>query len=107
LVAANTQPFTLQFETSITMERQPKPSTGIKFTQTGLSLDKAFLSNLDYWEVDPAWDGDIFKSIAQAWRPLKRGKIPHELDLFYNTGVMPICVRLVQDDGAQFQINFN
>jgi DNA modification methylase len=107
LVAANTQPFTLQFETSITMERQPKPSTGIKFTQTGLSLDKAFLSNLDYWEVDPAWDGDVFKSIAQAWRPLKRGKIPHELDLFYNTGVMPICVRLVQDDGAQFQINFN
>lgn len=104
LVTARTEPFTLQFETRVIMERQPQHSSGITLTTTRLSLDKAFLPNLDYWEVDPAWNGILFKSAVQACRPLKKGSIPHELEMPSEPGKMPVCMRLVQDDGAQFQI---
>lgn len=36
---------------------------------------------LDYWEVDPAWDGQIFRSAAQAWRPWRSADLPMALTL--------------------------
>ncbi|MCS7011665.1 MAG: site-specific DNA-methyltransferase [Anaerolineales bacterium] len=39
------------------------------------------LPELDYWEVDPAWDGRLFRSVAQAWRPWRSPQIPTELTL--------------------------
>ncbi|HBG74178.1 MAG: hypothetical protein A2X25_03960 [Chloroflexi bacterium GWB2_49_20] len=32
--------------------------------------------DLDYWEMDPDWDGKIFKSAAQQIRPIRNGEIP-------------------------------
>lgn len=36
---------------------------------------------LDYWEVDPAWDGNVFRSVAQAWRPWRSANLPTTLSL--------------------------
>jgi DNA modification methylase len=36
---------------------------------------------VDYWEVDPEWDGQIFRSATQAVRPLRKGDVRHELIL--------------------------
>jgi DNA modification methylase len=58
--------------------------------------------DLDYWEVDPAWDGITFKSAAQAKRPARMGKIPHELKI--KVGSNP-CIRLVTAKGEQFQLH--
>jgi DNA modification methylase len=44
------------------------------------------LAEIDFWEVDPAWDGQIFRSAAQASRP-RQGKIATELAL--PPGVQP------------------
>ena len=73
---------------------------------------KAYLSNdivaletdldLDYWEVDPNWDGITFKSAAQAKRPLRRGSIPCKLKI--NVGGT-ICIRLVSAEGKQYQLH--
>jgi DNA modification methylase len=57
---------------------------------------------LDYWEVDPAWDGKTFKSVAQAKRSVRSGEIPHELKI--KTGGN-ICIRLVTAEGEHFQLN--
>jgi hypothetical protein len=58
--------------------------------------------DLDYWEVDPAWDGITFKSAAQAKRPVRSGEILHELKI--KVGSNP-CIRLVTAKGEQFQLN--
>ena len=57
---------------------------------------------LDYWEVDPAWDGETFKSAAQAVRPGRSRGIPHSLKV--KTGGDPLCLRFVSVDGEQYQL---
>jgi DNA modification methylase len=57
---------------------------------------------LDYWEVDPAWDGTTFRSAAQAKRPARSGDIPLELRI--KTG-RNVCLRVVTAKGKQYQLN--
>ncbi len=56
-----------------------------------------FFDDLIFWEVDPDWDGQVFRSAAQAARPLRKGKIPLQLTLPF-VGAK-ICVRFVNLDG--------
>ena len=44
--------------------------------QPVLSLSESICDDIDYWEIDPHWDGDIFHSAAQAVRPFRKGKFP-------------------------------
>ena len=60
--------------------------------------------DLDYWEVDPAWDGETFKSAAQAPRPVRGDDVPGKLKI--KTGGN-VCVRLVTVQGEQFQLSQN
>jgi len=57
-------------------------------------------ADLDYWEVDPAWDGECFRSAAQAYRPNGSGVINRELKVKAGRNA---CVRLVTADGGQVQ----
>jgi hypothetical protein len=69
-----------------------------------LSNDSILLANpadIDYWEVDPDWDGKTFRSANQAVRPARRGEIPSELKIKVGR---KICVRLVAVNGQQFQV---
>jgi len=56
---------------------------------------------LDYWEVDPAWDGKTFRSARQACRPVRTGAIPIEMDLPGEAA--SVCVRAVTVNGEQIQ----
>jgi DNA modification methylase len=63
-----------------------------------------FLSDLqlDYWEADPAWDGETFRSAAQAYRPIRSGDIPLEIK-------MPVAgtnvrIRAVTVNGEQIEL---
>ena len=58
--------------------------------------------DLDYWEVDPAWDGKTFRSAMQAVRPIRSGEIPRELKI--KTG-RKVCVRLVTVQGERYQLH--
>jgi hypothetical protein len=67
-----------------------------------LSLDETLLTGIDYWEVDPAWDGEIFRSAAQAARPRGtrgQGSVAHQLHLPIQNSSRPICVRFVHGSG--------
>ncbi len=58
--------------------------------------------DVDFWEVDPAWDGKIFRSAAQAQRHVRSGEIPMELKIKIGG---KICIRLITVEGKQFQLN--
>lgn len=58
--------------------------------------------DVDFWEVDPDWDGKMFKSAAQAQRHARSGVLPLELKTKIGGKV---CIRLVTVEGKQFQLN--
>lgn len=55
-----------------------------------------------FWEVDPDWDRNLFRSAAQAKRHARTGELPLELKI--RTGGN-ICLRLVTMRGKHFQLN--
>ncbi len=72
------------------------------FDGNQISLDKGFLSEVVYWEVDQDWDGQIFKSSQQAVLPVRSGEIPSSLELQGNVG-KEICIRCVKVNGERTQ----
>lgn len=67
---------------------------------------------LDYWDVDPDWDGKIFRSAAQAQRPVRSGEISHEIKILVPAQVQietgrRVCIRLVTVEGKMFQAELN
>lgn len=58
--------------------------------------------DVDYWEVDPDWDGRVFKSAAQAQRHARSGILP--LMTKIKTG-RKARVRLVTVQGSQYQLD--
>jgi len=70
-----------------------------------LQLDTTL--ELDYWEVDPAWDRKTFKSAAQAVRPVRSDKVPCEL-IIEAGRIIPeegnVCVRVVTVQGEHYQL---
>src|SRR5215211_5591648 len=93
--------FSLEHVSDFSPLLKPAP----KNVKAELSEDSICLQtklDLDYWEVDPSWDGKIFRSAAQARRPIRSGGIPHDLKIKAGSNV---CIRLVTAKGEQFQLN--
>jgi hypothetical protein len=62
------------------------------------------LAEIDYWEVDPAWDGIVFRSAAQAVRPRgtrQRGLVTDRLPLASTAAGRPVSVRATFTNGDQ------
>ena len=66
-----------------------------------IELDASFGARLDYWEVDPAWDGRLFCSVAQALRPTRRGNLSTELTLPCTILGERLAIRWVEIGGHQ------
>ena len=69
--------------------------------QGKITLPAELLSQVDYWEVDPDWKGEIFQSRIQAARSWRKGELPASISLPENCG--EICLRLVLINGTQIQ----
>jgi len=78
-------------------------TTGIDRDENEIHLSKDIITNLDYWELDPAWDGHIFRSAAQAVRLPRKKSIPSKLKLPPSQQEGPIGIHLVKINGDQFQ----
>ncbi len=72
----------------------------IKVSDGCVRLETAL--DVDFWEVDPAWNGKIFRSAAQAHRHVRSGEIPMELKTKIGGKV---CIRLITAQGKEFQLN--
>lgn len=65
--------------------------------EAAVHLDESALAGLDFWEVDPSWDGKVFRSAAQAVRT-RTNPAPGTIRLpQLSAGEM--CVRAVMDTG--------
>jgi DNA modification methylase len=94
-------PFSLEHDASFIFPLLPAPkSTKAQVLKESVSLETGL--PLDYWEVDPDWGGELFRSFTQAVRPVRTGEIPRELKIKVGRN---ICIRLVTAKGEQFQLN--
>jgi hypothetical protein len=94
-------PFALERDSAFALPSLSAPkSTRVRLLQDSISLETKLA--LDYWEVDPNWDGVTFRSAAQARRPVRSGDIPAELKIKAGSNV---CVRLVTAQGKQYQLH--
>lgn len=94
-------PFILERDLSFTFPLGSLPkTTSVDLLDSSISLNTRL--PIDYWEVDSNWDGKIFKSIAQAKRPVRSGNIVHELKIKAGSNV---CVRLVSAKGKMYRLN--
>ena len=53
----------------------------MRLTGQAVFLETEQPDEIDFWEVDPAWDGMLFHSAAQAFRPRGKGGFVDHLDL--------------------------
>lgn len=93
--------FTLERDTTFTLPIGTAPKS-VKVDVSDHSVCLKTRLDLDYWEVDPNWDGATFKSAVQAKRPIRNGEIPHELKIKVGRD---ICIRLVTATGEQYQLH--
>jgi DNA modification methylase len=117
LVCQGGQPFTLQRESGAeipagraALDEEIQIDLATIKTQDMFRPDSHVLTladsnpeKLDYWEVDPAWDGKVFRSADQAVRPRKKKPIQTQLPLPPVSQGQTIAVRLVQVSGEQDQ----
>ena len=100
-LAVSEAPFALEHESGFSPPILPAPkSTKVRFSKDSLSLET--MLDVDYWEIDPDWDGVTFKSAAQAQRPVRNGLISRKLKV---KAGRQLCVRLVTAQGEQYQLN--
>ena len=66
-----------------------------------LNIEDSYLAGVDYWEVDPDWDGRVFRSVFQGRRPPRRGEIPAELVIQTDRLGEHAAVRLMTVSGEQ------
>lgn len=71
-------PFAMVHDAVISNEMDSIP---LKVDISGRSVTIETTVDLDYWEIDPDYDGDIFQSAAQARRPNRSAHIPLTLTL--------------------------
>lgn len=97
-------PFNLKVESKVELKRNLGKRSDIQLSDQMLRINPALLDELDYWEVDPDWDGKVFRSAWQAIRPRKKGNIPTEVMLPTTGQKHKIAVRTVKISGEQSQI---
>ena len=100
LIDVAQSPFTIYHEPATIIPSIP-PS--FSFAVSGRTVSLITPPALDYWEIDPAWDGNIFRSAIQARRPNRSVEIPLKM----KTPVTPtnVCVRAVTVDGFLIQLH--
>ncbi len=95
--------FSLERDTSLkALISNEAKNIKIQLSEDSVRLDTSL--DVDFWEVDPDWDGKMFKSAAQAQRHARSGELPLELHIKIGR-TRKVCIRLVTVQGKEFQLN--
>jgi DNA modification methylase len=104
LVSKGAKPFEIRVEKGINLKiNQMNSDYQFEFDENSISLDSKYLSEVDYWEVDPDWKGRTFNSVLQALRPRKKKPIRTKIKLPHESNGPRYCIRLVEVKGKQLQ----
>ena len=100
LIETSRIPFSIYRDTETVI-----PISNLRFSTAISNLNVTLLDPppLDYWEIDPCWDGKLFRSAIQARRPNRSTSIP--LEIKSPTRPRNACVRAVTVDGSLLQLN--
>lgn len=93
------RPFSIEGPGEHEWQRAGRPRVRARLEGDRVVLDTRL--ELDYWEVDPDWDGKVFRSMAQAVRPVRTGEIPRELKIKNGRN---LCIRMVTARGERCQL---
>jgi DNA modification methylase len=111
LVASAAPAFAMLRESAAPDRVSDAPVAGIKLIDEGpgrwVVSTEGIEFDLDYWEVDPAWDGQIFRSAVQGVRPRRQNGIAADLALPclpLEQKDRPVAVRLVTVRGDHLQV---
>ncbi|MCD6400361.1 MAG: site-specific DNA-methyltransferase [Anaerolineales bacterium] len=97
-------PISLEIEQRMKIPRTQVPAENyLSFSSNAkqFAIRSEVYDNLDYWEVDPNWDGRLFRSAIQAKRPKRKGKLLGQIDLSGWDGDK--AIRFVRLNGEQVQ----
>ena len=110
LIQGSSPPFRVEVDCSSMSKRlvtQPELEETIQaHLQQGnliVQLNSEACSNLEYWEVDPSWDGEVFRSAAQVVRRRKEAVVENLVSFPASKRNNPLCVRLVSNTGEMVQ----
>jgi hypothetical protein len=105
-------PFSIQVERGLQLALKPQwidpaelPSRNLLIKSGEVwsaCLPEELLPDLDYWEVDPDWNGVVFSSAAQATRRRGAKSMPSVLALPPDSG-QRLCFRMVSTEGEIHQ----
>jgi DNA modification methylase len=102
---AYSHPVLMQREESIAKEiyhsLEDFGSGNVSLQEGRISLPDELISLVDYWEIDPDWDGEIFHSRFQATRPWRKGEIDQSIQIPEDH--KKICLRIVLITGEMIQ----
>ena len=101
LLGSGSASFALQHDSDYDYSFLSAPQN-IKMTRNKGTISLSSGHDIAFWEVDPSWDGKVFKSAAQAVRPVRSGEIATELKIRVGRHS---CIRLVTSRGKQYQLN--
>jgi DNA modification methylase len=103
LVRAGSAPFAIYTSGAApNPQEHPKPTFNFRIADNKVEMKGPGLPI--YWEIDPQWDGKVFRSAAQAVLPLRSGEIARLLPLQELKPGHRVCVRAVTNDSDQIQI---
>ena len=94
------KPFSLSRESNVHIPSSPIDCPAII---SGSTLSLTNVPALDYWEMDPAWDGKFFRSAFQNRRSNRSAEISMEIKM--PAAPTNACVRAVTVDGTVFQLH--
>jgi DNA modification methylase len=66
-----------------------------------MNLPANLIDEIEYWELDPDWNGKVFHSQVQGARPWRKGEIPAFIPL--SERVRQMCLRIVLINGTLIQ----
>jgi DNA modification methylase len=107
LVKASSPVFAVkQLSGSVSTKEVTQPTHSLRIK---LEAQKVFLitekpEEIDYWEVDPAWDGKVFHSYVQAFRPHGKGGFVNQLNLQDLKCIESVWARVVDIHGNTFYL---
>jgi DNA modification methylase len=99
LVNLPSKPFSIWKEDSIII---PQENIALRIQIKDYEISLLDPPELNYWEIDPDWNGNLFNSAAQATRPNRNGLIPLTLKL--RTLGNRIKIRAVTADGKSLEL---
>ncbi|OQY88561.1 MAG: hypothetical protein B6D38_09345 [Anaerolineae bacterium UTCFX1] len=92
--------FSLERDANVAFSRE-QASAAVQAKRLSGAIRLETKLDLDYWEIDPDWNGKVFKSAAQAYRPNRGGEIARELTIELGRKG---CVRVVTASGERYQL---